>query len=173
MQKSGFAIPHMIKDSPDKGQGVFTKVAIRKGDIVWRHVPENLTVYDEQSYKALITPLSDEEVRYELTHVFGLHDFPGCLIRIHDAGVLINHSDKANLATNTAATPQTRLDPSSPTYLRDVVATLLTDRYALIATRDIAIGEELTNDYAAEVVDPPFYEQLCTLYDVDESYIGD
>jgi hypothetical protein len=41
----------------------------------------------------------------------------------------------------------------------------------LVATRDIEIGEEFTNDYAAEVVDPPFYDILYEHYGVSEGYL--
>ena len=47
-----------------------------------------------------IEKLSNTEVIYELTHVFGLKEYPDCLIRVFDDGVLINHSRNANLATN-------------------------------------------------------------------------
>jgi hypothetical protein len=52
-----------------------------------------------------------------------------------------------------------------------VTKALLDVRYALTATRDIEIGEEFTNDYAAEVVDPPFYDILYEHYGVSEGYL--
>jgi hypothetical protein len=52
-----------------------------------------------------------------------------------------------------------------------VTNALLGDRYALIALRDIAAGEELTNNYEIEVADPPFYLTLCDQYGVDENYL--
>ena len=59
-------------------------------------------VYDEQFFKAAIDQMSRAEVVYELTHVFGLKEIPGCLIRIRDDGVLVNHSNNPNMATNNA-----------------------------------------------------------------------
>jgi hypothetical protein len=146
--QQGFCFPHEVRETQDKGLGVFACAAIRKGSIVWRHVPGRYTVYDEPTFRAAIKDMTHADIVHELTHVFGLREFPGCLIRVHDDGVLINHSDKANLATNNSA-----------------------DRYALVATRDIAEGEELTNDYAGDVVDPPFYDALCEAYGVDEDYL--
>ncbi len=55
--------------------------------------------------------------------------------------------------------------------IQDVAKALLGDRYALIALRDIAAGEELTNNYEIEAADPPFYLMLCDQYGVDEDYL--
>jgi SET domain-containing protein len=85
--------------------------------------------------------------------------------------VLINHSSNANLATNNTAAIGTSIDVTSIHYIQNVTKALLDVRYALVATRDIEIGEEFTNDYAAEVVDPPFYHILCEHYGVSENYL--
>ena len=94
-KKNGFHFPYMIEETTDKGLGVFAGKAIRQGSIVWRHVPGQYVVYDEQTFKALIAKMSRADVVYQLTHVFGLKDFHGVLIRILDGGALINHSRKA------------------------------------------------------------------------------
>lgn len=159
--------------TPDKGLGVFAGEAIRQGAIVWRHVPGQYMVYDEQTFKALIDKMTRAEVVYELTHVFGLPDFPNCLIRVFDAGVLINHSNDDNLFTNNKLEIETSLDGTSTYYIRDVTKALLDDRYAMIATRDIEIGEEFTNNYSAEVGDPPFFEKLYKQYGIDDSCMND
>jgi SET domain-containing protein len=169
--QQGFCFPHEVRETQDKGLGVFACAAIRKGSIVWRHVPGRYTVYDEPTFRAAIKDMTHADIVHELTHVFGLREFPGCLIRVHDDGVLINHSDKANLATNNSAPIALSLDPASSRYLHEVTEALRDDRYALVATRDIAEGEELTNDYAGDVVDPPFYDALCEAYGVDEDYL--
>lgn len=171
--RNGYCFPYGVKQTADKGLGVFADEKIRQGSIVWRHVSGQYTVYDERAFRALIDKMTPAEVVYELAHTFGLKDLPGCLIRIHDDGVLINHSANANLATNRSAAPEASLDMTSVHYVQDVTRALLDVRYALVATRDIEIGEELTNDYAAEVVDPPFYDVLCEEYGVRESYVAD
>ncbi|WP_371224308.1 SET domain-containing protein [Roseovarius sp. 2305UL8-3] len=170
---TGFCCPVEVKPSGGKGLGVFSKAAIKRGDIVWRHVPGLYTVYDEMGFKKAIKHLSDEEVRYELTHVFGLEDFPECLIRVFDDGVLINHARDANVETNNA-TPMTKpVYPASPHYVQDVTKMLLDDRYALVATRDIQAGEELTNNYETETHEPEFYHVLYEKYGVEEDYLQD
>ena len=172
-KKNGFCFRYVVKKTADKGLGVFADENIKQGSIVWRHVPGLYTVYDEQSFKTVIKKMTHAEVVYELTHIFGLRELPGCLIRIHDDGVLINHSSNANLATNRTAAIQISLDVTSVHYLRSVTKALLNVRYALVATRDIEIGEEFTNDYPAETFDPPFYDVLCEQYGVSEIYVDD
>ena len=171
---NGFCFRYEVKETVDKGLGVFACEAIMQGSIVWRHVPGQYTVYDEHMFKAAIGNMTHDEVVYELTHVFGLKEMPDCLIRVHDEGMLMNHSSNANLATNNAPTISRSLDAESNRYIHKVTKALLDDRYALVATRDIEMGEEFTNDYyAAEVEEPPFYEILYEQYGVDESYLKD
>ena len=50
--------------------------------------------------------------------------------------------------------------------VQDVEDALLNDRFALIATRDLKAGDELTHDYSIGVEDPPYYDALCSQYDV-------
>lgn len=170
-KQNGFCFPHVVKKTTDKGLGVFSVETIKRGSIVWRHVAGQYIVYDEQTFKAAIEKMVHADVIYELTHVFGLKDMPGCLIRVFDDGVLINHSSDANLATNNTAAIETPLDVTSIHYIQNVTKTLLDVRYALVATRDIEIGEEFSNDYVTEAVDPPFYNILCEHYGVSEDYL--
>jgi hypothetical protein len=172
-EKNGFHFPYRIERTADKGLGVFAGTAIKQGNIVWQHVPGQYVVYDEKTFRAVIANMSKTKVVYELTHIFGLKDFPGCLIRIFDDGVLINHSSNANLATNNAVANHIPSDVTSPQYLRNVTEALLEDRYALVATRDIEKDEELTNDYAADVVDPPYYDVLFEQYGVVQDFLDD
>lgn len=172
-QADGFCYAYTVEQTPDKGLGVFAGEAIKKGGIVWRHVPDQYAVYDEQAFRALIADMTKAETIYELTHIFGLPDFPNCVIRVFDPGVLFNHAADHNLITNNAAKNDTPLDETSPDYIENVYRALLSDRYAMVATRDIEPGEELTNNYALEVGDPPFFEAIYDQYDIDDSYFED
>lgn len=169
--KDGFVFPYTVKEIPSKGLGVFTNDPIKNGFIVWRHMPGQYAVYDEKSFKALISTMTRDETVYELTHAFGLSDFPNCIIRVFDPGVLFNHSNNHNLITNNSSEIEKPLDEASPDYIENVIKALLDDRYAMIATRDIAAGEELTNNYALEIGDPPFFEAIYDQYDIDNSYL--
>lgn len=172
-RENGFCHLHGVRETKDKGLGVFAREPIAKGAVVWRHVPGLYTVYDEISFRAKIELLPAADVVYELTHVFGLEDFPGCLIRVFDDGVLINHASDPTLVTNNSAPAGQVQDVGSPDYLHRVSEALLDDRYALVATRDIESGEELTNDYRAEDDCPPYYDALCERYGVREDFLDD
>ena len=170
-EKDGFCFSYVVKETAEKGLGVFAEESIKQGSIVWRHVPDQYVVYDEQTFKGVIAKMTHTEVVYELTHIFGLKDFPNCLIRVFDAGVLFNHSRDHNLITNNEPEIESSLDETSTHYIQEVTKALLDDRYAMIATRDIEIGEEFTNDYSAEVDDPPFFDIIYEQYDIDDSYM--
>ena len=172
-RENGFRFLYSVEKTEDKGLGVFAREEIKKGSIVWRHVPGLYVVYDEQTFKALIAKMSRADVVYQLTHVFGLKDFPGVLIRVLDDGALINHSSNANLATNNTVADHKSSDVTSPRYLRNVAEALLDERYAVVATRDIEKGEEFTMDYVADVLEPPYYDVLFEQYGVDEDYLND
>lgn len=168
---SGFCVPYAVRETPDKGQGVFATAAIAKGTIVWRHIAAQLSVYDEHSFTQMLAGLSHDDAVYELTHMFGLADWPDVVIRVHDAGALINHDPCPNLITRTHL-----LGPPPPamatlTDPEEIAAALLDDRYALVATRDIAAGEEFSKDYDAEVADPPFFEAAYQSYGIEDDYL--
>ena len=172
-RESGFRFRYSVDKTKNKGLGVFAREAIGKGSIVWHYIPGLYVVYDEASFRAKIESMSATEIVYELTHVHGVADFPGCLIRVLDDGVLINHSGRPTLVTNNAAPADTSLDTQSPRYLDDVAEALLDYRYALVATRDIEAGEEFTNDYFAEAAEPPYYDELYEKYGVREDLVDD
>jgi len=171
-KNSGFHFQCFVEEIADKGLGVYAGEAIKQGSIVWRHVQGQYIVYDEQTFKSAIRRMSHAEVVYELTHVHGLADFPGCLIRAIDDGILINHSSSANLATNDTTGNRPSLDAASPQYLVNVAKALPDDRYSLVATRDIQKGEEFANDYNADFV-PPYYDVLYEQYGVSEDFLND
>lgn len=130
-------------------------------------------MYDEHSFRAKIEKMQPADVVFELTHVHGFEDFPGCLIRALDDGILINHSNEPNLATNNAAPASISFDVNSRRYLHKVTEALLDDRYSLVATRDIQSGDEFANDYFADDDCPPFYDVLYELYGVCEDFLDD
>jgi len=172
-RENGFRFLYSVEKTEDKGLGIFARESIKKGSVVWRHVPGLFVVYDEHSFRVKIEKMPPTDVVYELTHVFGLEDFPGCLIRVFDDGVLINHSRNPTLVTNNAAPVSTSIDVNSRRYLHKVTEALLDERYSLVATRDIESGEEFTNDYSAEDDCPPYYDILYEQYEVYEDFLND
>ena len=170
-KNTGFHIPYTVRDTVDKGLGIFADATICKGTILWRHVPGQYAVYDERSLKELLGQLSHKEVIYELTHMFGLREFPGYVIRIFDDGVLINHSHQPNIAMNNVTGNCEITYNTSPQNAQDVEISLLNDRFALIAIKDIAIGDELTMDYNQFIEDPSYYDDFYEQYNVSEPFL--
>ncbi len=168
---TGFCVPYTVRATPDKGLGVFADAPILKGTILWRHQRGLYAVYDERSLKELVAQLSRKEVAYELTHMFGLPEFPGYIIRIFDDGVLINHSRQPTTAMNNSSGDNEIPYNTSQQDVQDVADALLNDRFALIAIQDLKVGDELTMDYTICIEDPLYYDALCEQYDVSEPYL--
>ena len=79
--------------------------------------------------------------------------------------------NRPTLAANNPGPAQRPFDVNSRHYLRKVAEALTDDWYSLVATRDIAAGEELTNDYAEDDESPPYYDALCDQYGVTWDFI--
>jgi len=163
---TGFCVPYTVRVTPDKGRGVFADAPIRKGTILWRYVRGQYAVYDERSLKELLARLSRSEVVYELTHMFGIPEFPDYIIRVFDDGKLINHSRQPTTVVNSCSGDNEIPYNTSPQDVQDVADALLNDRFAMIATQDLEVGDELTHDYNIGVEDPSYYDALCKQYDV-------
>jgi hypothetical protein len=168
---TGFCVPYTVRDTPDKGRGVFVEVPVRKGTIVWRFVRGQYAVYDERSFKELVAKLSPSEVVYELEHIFGAPEFPGYVIRVFDDGVLINHSHEPNIEVNSASGDNEIPYNTSPQNVQDVVDALLNDRFALIAIQDMEVGDEVMHDYNVGIEDPPFHTALYEQYNLSDPWM--
>ena len=160
---SGFSVPYTVRISPDKGWGVFADAEISKGSILWRHTRGRYAVYDERLLREFLANLSYSEIVYELTHMFGFPEFPNHVIRVLDDAELINHSRQPTAVVNSLAREyETQRDIS----LQDVADALLEDYFALVAIRDLKVGEELTLDYTAGTEDALYFDALCEQYDL-------
>ena len=143
-ENTGFCVPYTVRETPDRGRGVFADAPIRKGTIVWRFVRGQYAVYDESSLNELLARMSRSEAVYELTHMFGVPEFPGYMIRVLDDGVLINHSRQPTTVMNHGSREN---EVPYVTSTQGVADALLNDRFSMIATRNLEVGEELTHDY--------------------------
>ncbi len=170
-ESSGFQFRYEVRQSPGKGLGVFSLETIPPGQIVWQFIPGLFEIYDESAFRSLIEPLTHDEAVYVFTHSFGFRDLPECVISVLDDGALINHDIKGNLATGFEIPMRMKLDSSSPGYLQDVRHALLEDRFALISSRNIAAGEEFTNNYSEDICEPPFFMRLYEEYGIVEDYL--
>ena len=165
--KNGFCIPYTVRDTAEKGRGVFANSLILKGTILWRHVRGQYAVYDEHTLTKYLAKLSHSDAVYELTHMFGVPEFPGFVIKVFDDGALLNHSQQPNVEMNRA-----KGDKKLPcNNMRDVQDALLDERFSLVAKQDLAAGEELTMDYNIGIEDPPYYDLLYEQYDISEPWL--
>jgi SET domain-containing protein len=164
----GLCYPYTVRVTSDKGRGVFADAAIPKGATVWRHVPGQYAVYNERSFKQLLSKVSHRDALYELEHVHSVAEFPGYTIRVFDDGVLMNHSVQPTVVINTGSG-----DYEVPfvASVQDVVDALLDSHFTLIATRALAAGDELTLDYNADPEDPLYYDALCHQYGVSWEWL--
>ena len=156
-------IPYTVRETPDKGRGIFANAFIHEGTTVWRHVAGQYAVFDERSLKTLLSNISDGEAVYVLTHIHCMPEFPGYMIRVFDDGELINHSDQQTLLTRTKSGYD---EVSAATYTVDVSTALLGNHFTLVAAHDIEKGEELTLDYNGDPEGPQYYDTLCEQYGV-------
>ncbi len=161
--KHGLCIPYVVRDTPDKGRGLFAGTAIPKRTTVWRHVEGQFEVYDEQSLRELLSNLTETDASYELEHIYCMEEFPAYMIRVLDDGVLINHSSEPTVRKQTSSRYN---QGSTAASSKDVSTALLGGYFTLVATRDIEKGEELTLDYNDDPDDPDYYDALCEQYDV-------
>ena len=168
---TGFCVAYTVRDTHDKGRGVFAGAPIAKGMILWRHLRGQYAVFDERSLKEMLAKLSRSEAAYELTHMYGLPEFPGFIIRIFDHGVLINHSRQPTAEMNIGSDDNEIPLNGSPQNIQDVEEALLNDCFALIATKDLKPGDELTTDYSIGIEDPAYYDELCEQFDVTEPWL--
>jgi len=162
-QNTGMCIPYTVRETPDKGRGVFADATIPKGSTVWRYVAGRYAVYDEKSLKALLSSLPDSEAVYVLTHIHCMPEFPDYMIRVFDDGELTNHSDQPTLITHTRPGYDEVLTAIS---IKDVSNALLGNHFTLVAARDIEEGEELTLDYNDDPEGPHYYDTLCEQYGI-------
>jgi len=111
-------IPTELRPSAIHGLGVFTRRAIRAGEVVSRYLPP----FDVQYPVELLAAVSEPERTY-LQNFSYLSRFTGVWVLPGDHDRYMNHSDEPNVGMN----------PNGNTEN--------------LALRDIAAGEELTCDY--------------------------
>ena len=167
---SGLCVPCSVQETMDKGLGVFAQANVPKGTTVWRHKPGLYEVLDEVGLLALLATLSHEDAVYVLTHVVSMDEFPGYVVRFFDEGALLNHGEHPNVARK----PVNSLSVSDELRSTEAVTkALCDDRFDLVASREIRVGDELLMDYNAEPDDPAFLEAAFSRYGVNWEWLDD
>lgn len=116
-----------VKKSPIAGYGLFAEENIKKGEVVWKFSPETSLVVTKQHFKSLKESFHKKNgnvIDYFLKYGFYVSELDAVIIAL-DNGRYVNTSKNPNIGGNPA--------PGS--------------KDQSIALRDIAKGEEITEDY--------------------------
>lgn len=138
--KSGFRVPYEVRSSTIAGRGVFATEPVKRGTLVWAYVVHESVIehHTEAELRKHLAPLSNDEARDKLEHIYVWGDAG---VEIIDDAKIWNHSPNPNTGNH----PDTGESLGS---------------YAL---RDIAAGEEFTDDYGNHH-ELPWFEALCKEY---------
>ena len=137
---SAMQVPYELKQSPIAGLGIFATAPIARGTLLWKYDENSVKEYEEAALRARLAPLSAAEAVELCEHVFC---WEGKVCEIMDDGKYWNHAKGSKQNTGNHPDGDAHGDGMSS--------------YAL---RDIAAGEELTDDYA--LYDKlPWFEAIC------------
>lgn len=183
--------PHTIKDTPDgRGQGIFTDVALKRGDMVWKYEEGSrdaktgtVQVWkSEAQVREHFATLDREKIQFWLSHVWSWND---TLVEDIDNSWYLNHSRTANNIgyhpDDTEAVQERIPEDLDLSATKDKTGEahhvrgwrrldsdpekLKYDPRNSYARRDIAAGEELLEDYGEyHVIE--WFEKLANEYDV-------
>lgn len=140
----GFRVPYEVRPSAIAGRGVFATEHIERGTLVWEYaVGRSVLEYRSEAElrKRLENAIDDDDARFLLEHIYVWKD---AAVEIIDDAKIWNHTPS----------PNTGYHPDDP----EMGAGL--GSYAL---RDIAAGEELTDDYG-DHHELPWFEGMCAEY---------
>ena len=133
-------VPYELKQSPIAGLGIFATAPITRGTLLWKYDENSVKEYEEAALRARLALLSAAEAVELCEHVFC---WEGKVCEIVDDGKYWNHAKGSKQNTGNHPDGDAHGDGMSS--------------YAL---RDIAAGEELTDDYA--LYDKlPWFEAIC------------
>ncbi len=142
-------IDYIIKESPGKGFGIFTKQFIPKNTLIWNFNKANINIYNEINAKKIL--YTSNNILEFLKYSYFLNNI---FIDIqNDDGKYFNHSNNPNVILGYKL-----LDHNIN----------INSSYAL---RDINIGEELFDDYNTYDNEPEWYKELIKKYKLDFSFM--
>ena len=134
-------VPYELKESPIAGLGLFATAPIARGTLLWKYDENSVKEYEEPALRSRLAPLSAAEAVELCEHVFC---WEGKVCEIVDDGKYWNHAKGSNQNTG-------GWHPDGDAH---------GDGMSSYALRDIAAGEELTDDYA--LYDKlPWFEAIC------------
>ena len=134
-------VPYELKESPIAGLGLFATAPIARGTLLWKYDENSVKEYEEPALRSRLAPLSAAEAVELCEHAYC---WEGKVCEIVDDGKYWNHAKGSNQNTG-------GWHPDGDAH---------GDGMSSYALRDIAAGEELTDDYA--LYDKlPWFEAIC------------
>ena len=133
-------VPYELKKSPIAGLGLFATAPVKRGALLWKYDEKSVKEYDEAGFRARLAPLEPQEALELCEHVFC---WEGKVCEILDDGKYWNHAkgEKQNTGNH----------PDGDAH---------GDGLSSYALRDIAVGEEFTDNYAS-YDDLSWFEAIC------------
>lgn len=134
-------VPYELKESSIAGMGLFATEPLKRGMLLWKCDETSVCTHTAESLRAKLAALSKEDAKELLEHVYA---WEGEVIEIIGDGKYWNHSTTANTGNH----PDEGAGDGISSY----------------ALRDIAVGEELLDDYSAHS-SVPWLEEFCKQYE--------
>lgn len=134
-------VRYEIRESIDRGKGVFTLEKIAKGTCVWKFIEEvNVNIYNESELREHFGSISDEERDRIIDIAFADYGCKAYSVMVPlDDSQFFNHSDTHNIG-------KFHLCYEAPKNDRKEVSRMPAARHSY-ALRDIEVGEELFENY--------------------------
>eukprot|EP00697_Spironema_sp_BW2_P011592 gnl/Spiro4/27337_TR13611_c0_g1_i1.p1 gnl/Spiro4/27337_TR13611_c0_g1~~gnl/Spiro4/27337_TR13611_c0_g1_i1.p1 ORF type:complete len:177 (-),score=45.82 gnl/Spiro4/27337_TR13611_c0_g1_i1:86-595(-) len=153
--RGGYLVPHEVRFvNGSIGHGVFATEFIPKGTPLW--VPTKVVKFTHEQVAETLRGLSASAAHEYLRQAFVLaSDLEHLCVNVDDTGRFTNHS----------STPNCGFADFESDVVGAVVDGVGVDVRVSVALRDIAVGEEITVDYAG-LGSPQWYKDLCALYGV-------
>jgi Pyridoxal-dependent decarboxylase, C-terminal sheet domain len=148
MYSDGFHVATAVQDVPGKGQGIVLLQPVKEGSVIYAFGPLGVThiCHTESSVLEHIAPMSETDAQFFLNHIFC---WQGTMIELIGSCKFMNH----------CGNPTLKLAPGSDS--------------SWVATRDLEVGEEITDNYAT-FDNPPWYVEICRARGVEwTGYVAD
>ena len=170
----GMQVAYEVRASAH-GMGIFAAVDIAAGELIWSFGDANVAVYSEAEAEAFVSRASVATLAAVLNNAYWVpgssNGSPPCMTDpSSDDGRYFNHSSLPG-GRNVALGSVLAATADGGKAGQAIMVPEMFDARSTYALRDIAIGEELCDDYNSYVQEPDWYVELLASNGVDTSYM--
>ena len=170
----GMQVAYEVRESAH-GMGIFAAVDIAAGELIWSFGDANVAVYSEAEAEAFVSRASVATLAAVLNNAYWVpgssNGSPPCMTDpSSDDGRYFNHSSLPG-GRNVALGSVLAATADGGKAGQAIMVPEMFDARSTYALRDIAIGEELCDDYNSYVQEPDWYVELLASNGVDTSYM--